>query len=96
MIILDIDMSVMNGKDACIQILKHYREVTKNQQPEERKDLEINSEHAGPKDNGMPVIPHIYAVTGDLFSNDVSELKKIGFRAVCKYSFFMQALRALS
>jgi CheY-like chemotaxis protein len=37
MIILDIDMPALNGKEACIQILEHYSKVKDNRSSEKKE-----------------------------------------------------------
>ena len=86
-IILDINMPVMDGRDACIQITQHFRQVKENHKSFLKKKpsneiIRTPSLHSNSLSERIQH-PHIYALTGDMHQDEaLDQMKKIGFKAV--------------
>ena len=70
-IILDIDMPVMNGMDACVLIKKYLDEEGESE--EEKKQIGVASRR-----------PFVYALTAEIDEEVIKKIRRSGFKTICK------------
>ena len=91
LIILDVNMPIMDGSEACQKILEYFAIERNKRQKEQKKGVEY-AKSGAPANSSQSMIdeekvngfksPYVYALTSDLDQRLMVNLKQVGFRNV--------------